>query len=396
MKRELFRRLVRLRRIGLFVFVWTFGTPSADSTFADDPLFSYDCDALPDDAGWELYNDCGQWCTKSIENGHFVIQWVPLGGGTLVNYSRLISPGSGDPPPPPSLWVEYRYRSNRPLISYNGCDGQLATNYRNCRETVNLYGDTVLNFGGFHSVDDLPLFEFYTVRFESNNGSLYRIAVNGTVFMIDTQNSPTATYLQMRGFGGCASEPDNIAVRNEWDFVRYGTIGYGERIIASDPPSGFLDPQVHSGLHSFTVTFDSPNFVYVNQIAVSAEGGSGGDPPRVQWTRRLDNGPNNIVEIVLDPAFGGLPLDARTTFTFTDIDPANPNQPTIQTIRYTYQRGDVNADGLWNLRDFASLQNCFNGMAIGNACAAFNYTASFLIELSDFAAFLEDFINSGP
>jgi hypothetical protein len=102
------------------------------------------------------------------------------------------------------------------------------------------------------------------------------------------------------------------------------------------------------------------------------------------------------VQVVLDPAFGGLPPGARTTFTFTDVDPADPDHPTIQTIAYTFERGDVNADGLWNLFDFAALQNCFDQFGIGNACAAFNYGGTFLIELADLAAFLGDFDTSGP
>jgi hypothetical protein len=39
----------------------------------------------------------------------------------------------------------------------------------------------------------------------------------------------------MGGLGGCDFFPNTV---NEWDFVRYGTISYGEQIIASDPPGG--------------------------------------------------------------------------------------------------------------------------------------------------------------
>jgi hypothetical protein len=126
---------------------------------------------------------------------------------------------------------------------------------------------------------------------------------------------------------------------------------------------------------------------------VSGEGGSGGDAPVVVATKRLDNGPPDLVEIVLDRP---LPLGERTTFTFTDVDPANPGEPTIQTVAYTFQRGDVNADGQWNLRDFAALQQC-HGMATSvAACVAFDYNGDAMIDLTDYDAFLEDFLNDEP
>jgi len=97
-----------------------------------------------------------------------------------------------------------------------------------------------------------------------------------------TEDSPTGYhYLQFGGMGGCSSDqiPDNL---NEWDFVRFGTISSGEYIIASDPPGGYLDPQQHTGLDRFTVTFDSANSVYIDDITVQVTGGVAPGPAHIK------------------------------------------------------------------------------------------------------------------
>jgi len=100
-----------------------------------------------------------------------------------------------------------------------------------------------------------------------------------------------------------------------------------------------------------------------------------------------------VLEILLDQP---LPPGERTTFTFTDTDPSDPANPTINTVAYTFQRGDVNADGRWNLRDFAALQSCSFTLASDSHCAAFDYDVSIFIDHEDYAAFVTDFITNGP
>jgi hypothetical protein len=117
----------------------------------------------------------------------------------------------------------------------------------------------------------------------------------------------------MGGGGGCSSN-EPLATRNEWDFVRYGRITTGERIVTTDPPQGFLDPKQHTGLDRFTVTFDDPNYVYIDDIAVTV---SDGVAPIVIQTRRLDNGHPETVQIVLDRP---LPLDSVIRFEFLEND----------------------------------------------------------------------------
>ena len=44
------------------------------------------------------------------------------------------------------------------------------------------------------------------------------------------------------------------------------------RFTASDPPGGFLDAREYAGLDCFSVTFDSPNYVYLDEITVEVTG----------------------------------------------------------------------------------------------------------------------------
>jgi hypothetical protein len=65
-------------------------------------------------------------------------------------------------------------------------------------------------------------------------------------------------------------------------------------------------------------------------------------------------------------------------------------------VAYTFQRGDVNADGNWDIRDFAALQNCFYTLAFANVCAAVDYDGSTFIDLSDTGSFVDDMVDAGP
>jgi hypothetical protein len=110
----------------------------------------------------------------------------------------------------------------------------------------------------------------------------------------------------------------------------------GEAIISSQPPSGFLDVAHFPSLDRFTVTFDQPNYVYVNDIIVEVlsiqyRDGYGamlapGGAPTVIATRRQDNGPPETVEIVLDR-----PLEIGPTYRFT----FNTGAAEPQVVEYT-------------------------------------------------------------
>jgi hypothetical protein len=170
-------------------------------------------------------------------------------------------------------------------------------------------------------------------------------------------------------------------LRNEWDFVRYGTICYGETVVSSDPPTGFLDPSVHGTVDRFTVTYDSPNFVYVDEISVET---SFGPPPIVLQARRLDNGPADTVEIVLDHP---LPLGEHTRFVLDDGVVQN-------VINYSYFLGDIDGSGRLTLVDTAGLFACFGQEASGVPCVAFDFDGNGLVELADVNRFLLGY--SGP
>lgn len=333
---------------------------------ADDLLYRYEGDVLPYDpsAGW-LNGLCEDPCSESLRDGHLVLEWWRA--TDLVNYHHWIA----RPPdlPPRSLWVEWRFRSNHPIGPYfYTCDGNFSVKYGGAQEVVFMYGNAALSFSAGQTVLGLALDEFHTFRFESLDGIHYHVSVDGKVFITDSENRPNGYHsLQFGGDGGCGG--DEIPnMRNEWDFVRYGTISSGEHIVASDPPAGFLDSRVYPTLDRFTVTFDSPNYVYVYEIAVEVilSGGRPSlDPPQVIQTRRLDNGPPDVVEIVLDRP---IPPGAQARFTFDD-------GTVINTVSYTYKHGDADADNDWDLADFAALQACFGAEAeAGNRpwpCAAF-------------------------
>ncbi len=282
---------------------------------ADDVLYRYEGDVLPYDesAGWAIYDPCEGFCAESIENAHFVLTWID--GGDPGNYHLWIA----EPPdaPPPTLWVEWRFRSSQPFggIFYT-CDGRFSVRYGGMIEDVFMFGDTVFSFSGNDFVTGLDIDEFHTYRYESLDGINYSISVDGLVFIVSADNDHDGYhYLQFRGQGGCS--PDLLPTYNEWDFVRYGTIASGERIIASDPPSGYLDPALYPNLDRFTVTFDSANYVYIDDITVEV---TGRIAPVVTQTRRRETDDVDTVEIVLDRA---LPAAELTRFIFTDSQATN-------------------------------------------------------------------------
>jgi len=289
--------------------------------------------------------------------------------------------------PPPSLWVEWRFRSNHliPPHSYT-CDAWFTVTLGLIHDLVFLNGDAVVSFSGSHFVWHLPNNEFRTYRFESPDGVNYWFSVDGLVFRNSYGISTTgSSYLQFGGLGGCLDDwiPN---MENAWDFVRFGTISYGERIVASDPPAGFVDARVHPSLDRFATTFDSPNYVYLDDIKVDV---TDGVAPIPLQTRRLDNGPADVVEIVLDRP---IPYNATTRFTFFDGVAEN-------IIEYTFAPGDSNGDGQADLADFAFFQNCFGlGTVLSNLapCAALDFDGDGDTDLLDFAEFQNLFNGSHP
>jgi hypothetical protein len=353
-------------------------------------LYAYEADVLPyrADAGWIVANPCESICSDFIEGGHFVLEFDHPPPGDSSNYHLWIAQ-SGNPFPL-TLWVEWNYRSNHPLgPNFDTCDGRFSLKYRSIHHVVYTYGNAAISWSGVGFVWPLDLYEFHTYRFESHDGMNYSISVDGQVFILDSDNgSLGAHYLQFGSNAGTCHDWVNLPfVRNEWDFIRYGTIGFGERIVAADPPMGFLDASTYATLDRFVVTYDSPNYVYINDIAVEVSC-SNGPPcppaPQVIATKRLDNGPADVLQIILDRP---LPPSQRTTFTFTDVNPSDPANPSINTVAYTFQLGDVNADGHRNLRDFASLQNCYLIVNPVSICAAFDFNANHVIDPLDYVAF---------
>ena len=201
----------------------------------------------------------------------------------------------------------------------------------------------------------------------------HAVRTDGQRAFVNAENQPSAShFLQLAGLGTC--DASIIPRINEWDFVRYGTISYGEQVISSDPPAGFLDARLHADLDRFTVTFDSPNYVYVDEIAIET---TGAETPMVLQTRRLDNGTPETVEIVLNRS---IPLRETTRFILND-------GVAVNVIEYTFAPGDTNGDGVADLFDVAVFQNCFGNEALSGVCQACDLDGNGWVNLTDFAAF---------
>ena len=195
-----------------------------------------------------------------------------------------------------------------------------------------MHGDSVVGASGDDVVNGLDIDEFHTLRYESPDGINYRIAVDGLVFLSSADDSPNGYhYIQLGGHGGC--DLDFFPTVNEWDYVRFGTLGQGERIVAADPPPGYLDPEEYPELDRFAVTFEVPNFVFLNNVPLEVTGGVA--PSVVQVWRRENDGPSTV-EIVLD---GPIPMGERTTFYF-DTGQGERFIPGYSFF-YTYIPGDT-------------------------------------------------------
>ncbi|MEK7711097.1 MAG: hypothetical protein AAB341_04295, partial [Planctomycetota bacterium] len=122
---------------------------------------------------------------------------------------------------PPTLWVEWRFRSNNPRSPFfYSCDARFSNQYHNIEDVVFITGDAIVSDSGDFFLVDLDLNEFRTYRFESVDGSSFRISVDGLVFYVYTDTvGDVGRTLQFGGNGGCTLMSE--ATRNEWDFIRY-------------------------------------------------------------------------------------------------------------------------------------------------------------------------------
>jgi len=314
------------------------------ATRGDGLLFSYEGDVLPGDpgTGLDVGNPCQPDCSRRLEDGHFILEWGEMGDYVLYSKTVAVPPT----PAPDSLWVEWRFRSNQPKPPTDSdCDGRVQFQYNGIIELIFTLQDAVVDFEGGDFVFGLDPDIFHTYRFESLDGTNYTVAVDGVVFNVDfdTGSGNGYHFVQFGGIGDCVAGPERpVPVRNEWDFVRYGTIGSGEQLTAADPPAGNLTPAQGAQLQSFVITFDQPAYLYVDDIGVSV---TGGIAPTIAATRRPDNAPPEVLEVFID---GTLPAGETTTFSFdTGSGP--------QAIAYFRDQPDVPATSFWALLTTALL-----------------------------------------
>ena len=298
---------------------------------ADETLYRYEGDIhlLEPSTGWVIADPCEAPCTESVQDGHFVLHWPEP--GDRANYNLEIG-REPETPPPPTLWVEWRFRSNHPVGPvWTGCDASFRVDYKEIVETIEMYGDATISFDGGSVVTGLDIDAFHTYRFETLDGIGYTFAVDGQVFF-GGQTGQKGNFLhalQLRGRNSCAS--DNIPNKiNETDFVRYGTIGFGERVVSADPPAGLLDPVQHADLDRFAITFDAPNFAYIDDIIVLVTAGL---TPVITQTWRRENDEPDTLEVVLDA-----PLNTSSITRFIITDGVSTS-----VVEYTYGAGDFGA-----------------------------------------------------
>lgn len=374
-------------------------TATSPLAHGDDVLHRYEADVPAYDAitGW-IGSPCQHICSDVTKGSHFIITWPEA--NEPKSYGYIIAPAGM--PPPPSLWAEWRFRSNHPIPTFSyTCDALFSVVYKEIVDYVFMYGDATISSSGDDFVFGLNIEEFHTYRFESVDGFHYAFSVDGQVFLSGEGfgGSGLNNGLQMHGDGGCADDQIPNMV-NEWDYVRFGTIDYGEQIVSSNPPQGFIDARVHPSLDRFTVTYDSANYVYIDEITLESEpqAQARGNPPwsplargtgpslalwvpitpTVIATRRLDNGEPDTVEVVLDEP---IPYNATTRFTFND-------GVATSIVEFTYAPGDTNGDGQATLADFAAFQNCFGTSSAQGVCLVLDSNTDDHITASDFTAFL--------
>lgn len=270
---------------------------AVSSARADGILLDYDGSVHPAEAGWQVANGCESSCVERTEDGVFVVEW-PKPGSDPVSYILLIaSPGEplGDAAPP--FWIEWRYRSNQegPQLGAISCDGRFQLQYASIMDGIWIFGGVGISGSGGQAVALDPLEAFHTFRFESPDGLHYAWYADGQ--LLDAgQGRPDCcptlnTSLRFGGDGTCGG---GLAVGdiNEWDYVRYGRLEENELFVSADPPSG----NVPLGFDRFSVGFDAPNYLYVDDVSVSSDSNLS---PTIAKSWRLDHHGPGELEIVL-------------------------------------------------------------------------------------------------
>jgi len=258
-----------------------------------------------------------------------MLTWT--GGAEIVGYDLNIAAVGA--PQPPSLWVEWGERSNNLFDGiFFGCDGKIRVLFGEVDNGVNIHGDAAFSFEGGDFVLGLDPSVIHTYRFESLDGVVFRFSVDGQVFFEGTGASSIGrSDLQFGGFGSCS-----IDEVNEWDFVRYGTIGGGEQMVSVDPPPGNLTASEGAQFRSLVITFDQPAYLYNDDITLTTTGGT---PPTIKATRRPDNSEPEVLEVFIN---GSLPPGQTTTFTFdTGTGP--------QSISYNRDQPEIPATSAWGV-----------------------------------------------
>ena len=113
----------------------------------DEVLYSYEANVVPYDAsaGWLVFDECDGYCSESLADGHFRLLWTQAGDDANYDY-EIAGPGQD---PPPTLWVEWRFRSNHPLgPNFYSCDGAFVVHYGGITQLVNMYGDAAISHSG--------------------------------------------------------------------------------------------------------------------------------------------------------------------------------------------------------------------------------------------------------
>ncbi len=355
--------------------------------YSDQIEFAYEAtDTFPWESGFLGPGACSFSCVDWLEDGHYVANVDPGDGNGVYNYHRWITMPGGQEPA--TLWVECAFRSNYSYLDSNGFvldDGRFKVEYDEtvASPSTYLWGDAAFDSSVCCAVTGMAMGEFHTHRFEIADGLSSRRWADGKLLMQTTICCEGAgtTYIQFGGSaGGLGGGPDGLGYPNmtdEWNYIRYGLITFGEVVIASDPPSGYIDPrqdrpvgmpQTLQGLDRFTVTFNEPNGLHIGNITVESTA-----PvalrPNVQWVTRPEGDDGDTWEIRLDKR---IPPGHRTRFIISDeADAVAVGQVGASSVvEYAYLPADVNGDETANTQDLLALVQGLNACLVGGTCGS--------------------------